>query len=315
LKNRICIIGVYFGKLPEHFNLWLKSCFSNKKIDFFVFTDNSDTKVIKNVHMINMKIEDLKKLSEAKIGVNVNLKRPYKCCDLKPFYGVIFSDYIKQYKYWGHCDFDMIFGDISSYLEKYNIDNYDKFLPLGHLSFYKNIDRVNFAYKLNGSEIGDYKEVLASEDNYAFDEYKGIYKILLKNHFSIFDKRLFADISTRKKRFVCALKDKNYKKQIFCWENGKVFRYYFQDAIIKKEEFIYIHFQKRKMKNNVKNAENDFYIVPNSFIDKQDEDNILKMIKKYNRYHGLLYEYTELFLYKIKNKYNEIKNGSQFIKK
>ena len=49
-KNiKIAIIGVYFGKFPEYFDLWLESCKKNAKIDFFVFTDQEIVNKPKNV--------------------------------------------------------------------------------------------------------------------------------------------------------------------------------------------------------------------------------------------------------------------------
>ena len=38
-KYSICIVGVYFGKLPKYFNLWLKSCENNSDIDFLIIGD------------------------------------------------------------------------------------------------------------------------------------------------------------------------------------------------------------------------------------------------------------------------------------
>ena len=103
MKKKVCVIGVYFGILPEHFNLWLKSCFYNKEVDFYVFTDNIVSRKIDNVNIINITLKQLKELCEEKIGVTVNLSHPYKCCDLKPFYGTIFQEYLKDYSYWAHC--------------------------------------------------------------------------------------------------------------------------------------------------------------------------------------------------------------------
>ena len=37
----ICVLGVYFGSLKNYFSLFLKSCGSNQKIDFLIFTDQS----------------------------------------------------------------------------------------------------------------------------------------------------------------------------------------------------------------------------------------------------------------------------------
>lgn len=38
--SRIAFIVPWFGKLPNYFETWLKSCEWNKSIDFFLFTDD-----------------------------------------------------------------------------------------------------------------------------------------------------------------------------------------------------------------------------------------------------------------------------------
>lgn len=40
MDNRIGIVGIYFGKLPNYFSLWVKSCSANHSIDFHVITDD-----------------------------------------------------------------------------------------------------------------------------------------------------------------------------------------------------------------------------------------------------------------------------------
>mgnify|MGYP003293122784 CR=1 FL=1 len=151
-NNTICVIGTYFGQFNNYFSLWLKSCAYNPKIDFYIFGDAEYKGVLpQNVRIEYMTLETVKLRAEKYLGFKVSLERPYKCCDFKPIYGAIFGDYISSYEYWGHCDFDMIFGDIFSFLEKNNYHAYDRFFNLGHLSFYRNIPKVFNYLKLDGS--------------------------------------------------------------------------------------------------------------------------------------------------------------------
>ena len=48
-------------------------------------------------------------------GVN----SPYKLCDYKPVYGLIFDEDLQDYDFWGHCDVDLIFGDIRKFINLY----------------------------------------------------------------------------------------------------------------------------------------------------------------------------------------------------
>ena len=170
---------------------WLKSYENNSSIDFFLVTDVKDLEIPNNVHIINISLKGLKALTEKKLNMEISLEKPYKICDFRPAYGIIFQDYLKEYDYWGHCDFDLIWGDIRSFIESYEIEKYDKFLHLGHLSLYRNTYKCNNYYKLPGSECGDYKEVFKSNENYAFDETGGIYCIYKKNNIPMFEDRIF----------------------------------------------------------------------------------------------------------------------------
>lgn len=240
---KVCIVGVYFGKLPNYFDLWLKSAQANATVDFMIFADTQHKNLPDNVHFVPFTIEKMQKLASNKLGFDACLERPYKCCDFRPAYGLIFEDYLNDYDYWGHCDFDLIWGDLRGFFDRYRLQNYDKFLPLGHLSLYRNTYENNRRFILDGASV-PYKTVFSNEINYAFDEITGIYQIFEKNGFRIFNKRIFADISYIYRRFRLALNDKNYDYQVFCWDNGHVYRYYL-DGEIKKDEFIYIHFKKR----------------------------------------------------------------------
>lgn len=282
-KYKIAIIGVYFGKLPKYFNLWLQSCKYNETIDFLIFTDNIIENVPKNVFVYKMTLKKMKEMADFALGFATALTTPYKCCDFRPAYGCIFSKYIKNYDFWGHCDFDLIFGDIRNFITDDILSENDKIFNLGHLSLYKNNEECNNYFKLEGSKCGDYKTVFKNEINVAFDEKGGIYQIYKKNSIPVYDKRKFADISMIYKRFRLALNDTNYKYQVFYWENGHTYRKYIDMGSVKKEEFCYIHFKKRPnftISFDEKNTD-AFYITMFGFIPKSRAQTI-DIIKKYN---------------------------------
>lgn len=301
--NRICIIGIYIGKLPKYFDLWLKSCAYNPKIDFLLFTDGDIKSVPPNVFHYKITLKDIKAKAEKVLGFNVSLERPYKICDYRPLYGLIFKKYLNGYEYWGHCDFDLIFGDLYKYFEEHHFYEYDKFLALGHLSLYKNDEKMNNCFRLSGAK-NDYITVYSNNRNFIFDEIIGITQIVINNGFKFFSKRIFADISTRYFRYKLGIryeldsKPYNYKYQIFYWENGKCFREYLLNDHFVKEEYIYIHFQKRPNfdVNFDVNSVDAFYITPFGFIPKHNAVN-KNAINVYNPYKGNLYELYEEYKY------------------
>lgn len=136
--EKIAILVVYYGEFPPYFDLWIRSCEYNQTIDFFIVTDNKFDDLPDNVKIINITLDEFRKLAEKKLHKKVRIDYPYKLCDFKPLYGHILEDYLSDYDYWGHCDVDLIFGDLRRFFSEYKINKYDRFLHLGHLSLYKN---------------------------------------------------------------------------------------------------------------------------------------------------------------------------------
>lgn len=304
--NNICVIGAYFGKFPRYFPLWLKSCAKNPTVDFLIFTNQDISDTPENIKIYPMTLEKMKKLAEIALGFPVSLERPYKCCDFKVIYGLIFREYLSQYDYWGHCDFDLIFGDLQMFFKKYNLYGYDRFLPLGHLSLYRDCREVNYRFQCAGAMV-DYKTVFTTNKSYAFDELPGLTRIYLQNGFSMLTERIFADIASVYHRYRIIdeysldIKAKNYKYQVFYWEKGKIYRAFWDKGSLHKEEYIYIHFKKRPNFTVDFDAEDadSFYITNQGFFPKTKEVT-LEDIKRYNPYHGWLYEKFEKSRYKIK---------------
>lgn len=299
---KICVIGIYFGKLPQYFNLWLKSAEANSQIDFLIFTDCEYSPLPRNVRFVEMSLLDVKERADAVIGFDTELSKPYKCCDYRPCFGLMFSDYLKGYDYWGHCDFDMIFGNIIAYLEKFDIKKYDKFLSQGHLAFYRNTIENNNRFWMTGSKCGEQSEIFTLPEAFAFDETSGIGSIYKENNYSYFDKRIFADITPIHNRFTLTGNDKNYKKQVFYWKEGKVYRCYKDKNELKVEEFIYIHFQKRGdlVVHNSNELDRAFFITKKGFYPMKSERVMNSDIKTYNPYYTAIVEKYEEFIHSCK---------------
>lgn len=303
MKNTICTISIYYGKFNNYFRLWLRTCELNPSIDFLIVTDiDYKEPVPENVIFIRMSMAEIRERATKAVGFEVDIPTPYKLCDFRPLYGIILKDKLTQYRYWGHNDMDMFYGDIMKYLDIYDYQRYDKFLPLGHLSFYKNTDEIGTYFKLPGSKVGDYRTILTTGAKiFAFDEVKGIDAIMLANKKPIFFKRIFADITPQYYRMRISENagidyryDKNYKYQIFYWENGHVYRDYVEDGKMKTQEFIYIHLFRRPNYTLSFNPDTitSFYITPKGFVPK-DSPTTLDTIKRLNPYQSSMRERLE----------------------
>ncbi|MCC8098006.1 MAG: hypothetical protein LIO44_05530 [Eubacterium sp.] len=323
--NKVCIVNVYFGKYPNYFELFLKSCYFNKKIDFLLLTDQ-EIFTKDNVHVVRSELSEFKKLVGKKLGFEVSLDTPYKLCDYKCAYGKILEDYLKEYDYWGHCDCDLIWGDIYHFLCKYEFEKYDKFLSMGHLSLYRNIPKNNVSFMLEGSAVGDYKTVYTSSKIFLFDEALGIDEIYKNNKISFFDKPIFADIDPIYKNYKLQEFGRfpynkeggynqyffnrgiNKKQQIFLYDNGKIIRCYYEKEKLLKDEFMYIHFQKRRFDDTCCIAKGGQVILsPKGFFDFEGVNIDFDLIKQYNRPYSSVCETFQYIFYLKKRWGNALK--------
>jgi len=240
--NKLVFINVYFGSLPNWMPLFIKTCEYNKDIDFYIFTNDITYKSINNIKFIYMTIDSFNELISYKLDMDIHIKDPYKLCDVKPMYGFIFEKYIKNYKYWGHCDLDMFWGDISKYINKY-IDIYDVITfddknMCGPCTIYKNNDDINHLFKKNEylSKLFDSDEYLKNDENTMFDIIKK-YNINCKFH----------------NIYLYQVKIRKFIKYYFTFNKGKI--YDLQD-----HEKMFCHFSCRK-KFDIKNTIIDSFIL------------------------------------------------------
>lgn len=295
-QAKICVINVYFGKLPNYFSLWLKSCEYNKTIDFLFFTDDrTEYNYPSNVKVIYTTFKDIKMQIQKYFEFEISLEYTYKLCDYKPAYGYVFQDYLEEYDFWGHCDLDVIFGDLRKYLSEEILEKNDKIYPRGHFTLYKNEKRINENFKeLIDEESKEplYKKIYSSNSSYYFDEWTGIIKLYDDIKYKMYNKEVIADISIKYNNLLVS-SDKKNKKYIFKWciyqGKSKIYGLYKYKNKIEKQEFMYIHLQKRKMELQINEYKNQFYIVPNKFININKEidkdvfeayNNKLTMIRK-----------------------------------
>ena len=306
---KICILTIYFGKLPSYFNQWLESCGWNQSFNFLIVTDQDIPQIYSNVKILRMNLENVKSRFERALGIDVALDFPYKLCDYKPMYGLAFKSELNGYDFWGHCDIDLIWGNLSKFITVNILECYDKILPLGHLSLYRNTTEVNNYFRLPGSLRGEFYEVIKTNKSCVFDERYGINKIMEQNSLPFYSKEVAADIGFRNQRMIIAgTQNKNYSQQVFFITDGGCFRAYVDcDGEIKYDEFAYIHLQKRHYMNTTNDVsyfvgQNNFY--PLTFpITKE-------VIEKVNPSRNVIYERMEYFIkdyyFRIMRRYKQL---------
>lgn len=287
MTKKCCFIIPYFGKLPNYFQLFLHSCAYNKSYDWLLLTDDTTPFVYPdNVKRVSMDFSCLKQMFTSKLEMEIALSKPYKLCDFKPAYGFLFSEYLTDYKFWGHCDIDTIVGCLDNFITDELLDNFDKIFCLGHFILYRNTPGINKVFM-----TGDhYKKIFSTEDICFFDETPSrdititIEKLFKDRQLRIFSKSFAMNVHVPGTLFHqheyirdCDeyIKKQGYfklernKKALYIWKEGKILRFYMNKTNeMVKEEFMYIHLQKRKMRMlmNPNEKMQMFKIVPNAFM-------------------------------------------------
>ena len=237
-----------------------------------------------NFRVVYMSFEENKKIIQSRFDFPIVLDCPYKLCDFKPAYGYIYEDYIAGYSHWGHCDVDLLMGNLSRYLTDELLLSYDKLFCLGHMTIYRNTFENNrvFMNSLNNKAI--YKDVYSSNQSFCFDEVwrddNNIHTLFQQANKSILSEDFSLNIDFGTTKFVRVkyvgknvpnnghgYVYENYQRYIYTWNNGKIVRYVKTDGRIIGEEYMYIHLQKRKMNWEPKCLNAPIVkIVPNSFM-------------------------------------------------
>lgn len=174
-----CLINCHFGKLPIWTDFFIYSASKVKGINFFIFSDDEeglmrlhkfvDDHDIHNVNLNYYTKENMQESIKSEFGVDFEFKDTRKICDLKTAYGTIFGYLTRSHDFWGHCDLDIIWGDINSYinpdtLHKYDIISGDQNRLCGPFTLYSNGLRDVY------TKHPKWEKILFDEKHHAFDE-------------------------------------------------------------------------------------------------------------------------------------------------
>jgi hypothetical protein len=141
----------YYGQFPTYIGLFLQSCVANPSVHFLIFTENPPHPAAQNapnIHFIHYTYQQLIAKANQTIGIAMQLGDVHKICDLKPFYGLLFAEYLQNYAFWGYCDVDVIFGDLSkvihpTFLQEVDIFSAQTSRIVGHFCLLRNTPTIN----------------------------------------------------------------------------------------------------------------------------------------------------------------------------
>ncbi|KRN58358.1 DUF6625 family protein [Limosilactobacillus secaliphilus] len=289
---KICIIVPYFGEFPPYINTFLYSASFNKEIEWLIFTDQSveDVPNIDNVTFIKSTFKEVRERIQSVVGKNIVLDTPYKLCDYKPLYGLAFSDYLRDYDYWGYGDIDIVCGKIMKFIQPGLTKRYDRIGDLGHFCLYKNNHDVNTRYLLpvkdrHGNEIRLFDRVYSHSRGYAFDEL-GIRAIYKYYHFDTYKNEDLVNETKTGCLDIYSIDPRFHNYQgAFIWNKGKCLYYYLdpKSEQLRYHEFGYFHLIKRHQFTHFINKRVDcFGITTNGYhqLDNLNDSNVINIMNK-----------------------------------
>lgn len=136
----------WFGPYPEELNRWVANMEYLKPYGY-------DYLIFSNLKLFEQRVRE-------KLGIEpFIIEGTGKPWDYRGALGVLFEDEIKGYDYWGHTDFDCVYGDVNSFmpdteLVKYDIwSNHHNYI-CGPWTLYRNTETVNNIFR----QCPDWKE-------------------------------------------------------------------------------------------------------------------------------------------------------------
>ena len=298
-EARIGLVLPYFGNFPNYFPLFLESCRRNPTIDWLIYTDSQVSyDYPKNVKVFHTTLEAFRSRLQQAFDFPISLESPYKLCDFKATYGDTLREDLKEYDFWGHCDCDLIWGNIRKFITPEITAGYDRILNSGHLILYRNTPEVN-AYYRNQTHI-DYQTVLRSPESFSFDEWPGISECWRRDGKPCYGGLCFDDLLIMTEDFFPVQKlpggfvgpyhdqpsevsrFRKMKHILYRFCDGTLERCWVQRKQVHREEIMYVHLQKRKMQIDeavLNGNRQEFFLIPNRFVSPSplDADNMKQL--------------------------------------
>lgn len=241
------IISAYIGPLPNWFSLWARSAGANPQVHFMVVSDQPVPPGLPdNVSFRHATLADLQRHWSDHCGLEVALTTPYKLNDYKPLFWTLVPEIGSRYDYWGFCDLDVMFGDLTPIVDNL-CGRYDMILSEGHLRFLRTGPVAQQAWQ-DITTPRTWRDILTDPVIFGMDEHQGINRVFASGPRSWFaDPALIADIHPSFRQFRRLPYLRNDRVQAFFWEDGHVYREFWHGGKYGREELLYIHIQKRRM--------------------------------------------------------------------
>ena len=286
-------LNIYFGKLPDYFDFWAKTCEPNfNNFHWFVYNDHVDKKKSVNnavtlvPYNFNMLCQDFSRT----LGISIHPKNTRIVCDCRVIFYPIRSKHenLDDFDFIGYSDIDMLYGQLDKFLPK-NVKQYSMISahdgrPCGPFTLF------NRQYLLDICRNIKFKQAIEMNGKHGFFESqdytdeKSIYKPML----AIDESQMLVDISKMFAPVFCKadplqptrMRGLNHRKAVAFWNNGRLF---VMDWLGRKKEGAFFHFSRYKSRTRFaidyqKVNSNNFGVYKYGFTDTKSKLNKLKML-------------------------------------
>lgn len=182
--ERVVFLLPYLGDWPRWMPLFLRSCATNPAAHFVLLGDRTLAQPLPaNVSFTRITTDEVEERVRSRLGVNLRLRDPHKLCDLRPFFPTLFAEIVEAYDFWGYCDLDMVFGDLSRVLDRESLRNTDVFSAwdgrqlVGHFTLLRGSPEVSAI----AFEIEQWKDRVSSVPGSTFMDEGGL-TVALRAH-------------------------------------------------------------------------------------------------------------------------------------
>lgn len=116
MDNKIILIQLWFGKIPDYFWYHIETTKNLENIDFLLVTDQDVDLKLQNYKVIKVTPVEIENKVSAMLNYEYKIENFRKINDLKSCYGELFEDEIANYQYFGFYDIDTLFGDFKKWI-------------------------------------------------------------------------------------------------------------------------------------------------------------------------------------------------------
>lgn len=173
MSKKIILLIPYYGSWPEYIQIYNATCKNNPLLDICFITDLKPFhNPSENIFFYSLSFPDLKKRIETVFNIDIARHTPYKLCDFRPAYSIIFSDLVRNYDFWGYGDIDLIYGNLTSFITEDVLKENDiiAFRPdhlHGPFTLYRNCDYINNLFRRSEN----FNDIFTDPEYRSFDEF------------------------------------------------------------------------------------------------------------------------------------------------